>query len=315
MRKTFLASIAGVALVATGSANAADIVPRAYKAPPLVVPVPVTPWTGFYFGINGGYGWARDRINFEGLGPIFQPTELASLFTAQDGVTFLSSAFAGPGAGPIGTIHDRGWLVGAHAGYNWQLGAWVAGLEADIDAAGIKGSASASGTNLETVTLARISAGVIRSDPVPADVTRSVNFRSKIDELASLRARLGFLPIPELLLYGTGGAAWAHTTDSISLSQKTTPHDFLVLCLAGSFCNIPTSESFNASTGSTHLGWSAGVGGEWKFAPNWNIGMEYLHYEFPRNTLSFGDGNVSFTLPGDHRLSVDTVRARLSWQL
>jgi len=315
MKKLFLAGVAGLALISGGSANAADLGRApAYKAQPPVAAAPVSVWTGFYFGINGGYGWARDHVNFEGLGPIFQPSELASLFTAQDGVTFLSSAFTGPGAGPIGTIKDRGWLVGAHAGYNWQFGSWVGGLEADIDAARITGSASTSGTSLETAAFATIRSGIVRTFPEDALVTRSVDFHSKIDELASVRARLGFLVLPQFLLYGTGGAAWAHTIDSIKLSQKTTfSDDLLVLCLVNTLCNIPTTGSFSASAGTSHLGWAAGVGGEWKFLPNWNLGVEYLHYEFGKSSLSFGDGNISFTLP-DHSLSVDVVRARLSWQ-
>ncbi len=48
-----------VSLGAAGGANAADLY-RAPPAPPVsyVPPIMVTnTWTGFYAGINGGYGW------------------------------------------------------------------------------------------------------------------------------------------------------------------------------------------------------------------------------------------------------------------
>jgi outer membrane immunogenic protein len=64
-------------------------------------------WTGFYLGINGGYGWGRSHW----------------------------SAF-GSNADP------SGGLVGGTIGYNWQGpgSPWVFGLEGDIDWSGIKGS-------------------------------------------------------------------------------------------------------------------------------------------------------------------------------
>jgi outer membrane immunogenic protein len=52
--------LAGVALVALGSAaSAADLAARPYtKAPAMVSPV--FNWSGFYAGVMGGYGWATD---------------------------------------------------------------------------------------------------------------------------------------------------------------------------------------------------------------------------------------------------------------
>jgi outer membrane immunogenic protein len=232
---------------------------------------------------------------------------------------------------PIGTIRDRGWLVGGHAGFNWQFGSWVVGgLEADVDATGMKGSASTGPTTtVEQVTVEQLVLNTTTAPdtigvsvvPALAQVTRSVDFHSKIDLLASLRARLGFLVVPQFLLYGTGGAAWAHTVDSISLSQTTRciPTDTFPCVVLGGELGAspiplaPQTESFSATAGSTHFGWAAGGGGEWKFLPNWILGVEYLHYDFPRNSLSFGNGSISFTLPGDHHISVDAVRARLSW--
>jgi len=97
-------------LAGLSAANAADI-PRAapaYKAP---VAIPVYNWTGFYLGINGGYGWGR---------------------TTWDG---------------FGSATTSGWLIGLTAGYNWQaLGSpWVFGLEGDIDWTNIRGTVACAG--------------------------------------------------------------------------------------------------------------------------------------------------------------------------
>ena len=77
---------------------------------PAYVPVGYN-WTGFYLGINGGYGWGRSR--WSGFGSNADPS---------------------------------GGMVGGTAGYNWQaLGSpWVFGLEGDIDWTNIKAASPTS---------------------------------------------------------------------------------------------------------------------------------------------------------------------------
>jgi len=57
MKKLLLGTICLVAL--SGSAMAADMAARPYKAPPVVV-APIYDWTGFYIGANGGWGESRN---------------------------------------------------------------------------------------------------------------------------------------------------------------------------------------------------------------------------------------------------------------
>jgi outer membrane immunogenic protein len=104
MRRILFSTISLLALSATG-ALAADI-PRpapVYKAP--VAVAPIWNWTGFYIGINGGYGFGNSDW----------------------------SGFAAD------TSPD-GWLLGLTLGYNWQTGPWVFGLEGDIAWSDIKGT-------------------------------------------------------------------------------------------------------------------------------------------------------------------------------
>src|SRR6202050_2239748 len=102
---TILAGCLAVGVLATAPrANAADLsLAPLYKAPPPEM-VQAYNWTGFYLGLNGGGGWGDSH--WEGTGH-------ADL---------------------------SGGQVGGTAGYNWQLGRTVLGLEADIDWNHMQGS-------------------------------------------------------------------------------------------------------------------------------------------------------------------------------
>src|ERR1700730_15687166 len=108
MRGKFWCGIGLLALITagTGSAGAADLGKPGYKAP--AAPVYLSDWAGFYIGVNGGYGWGETSFD----------------------------SFTGDNAKP------KGGLVGGHAGYNWQYGSVVGGLEADFDGADIKQTVS-----------------------------------------------------------------------------------------------------------------------------------------------------------------------------
>jgi len=106
MKSTIRALLLGSAasLVMTGAALAADL--RGSIAPPPYY----TNWTGFYAGVNGGYGWNDDAIVFNsvvGLRP-----------------------------------NPSGALFGGQVGYNWQFAPdWVFGVETDFAWSDIFGSA------------------------------------------------------------------------------------------------------------------------------------------------------------------------------
>jgi outer membrane immunogenic protein len=111
MTKFLIAAASCVALAAP--ALAADM---AVKAPPPVVS-PAYDWSGFYVGVNGGYGWSGN------VGPITYTNSAAQTFTTT-GTTF----------------NDKGGFGGAQAGYNKQMGHFVLGVETDIQAASIRSS-------------------------------------------------------------------------------------------------------------------------------------------------------------------------------
>jgi outer membrane immunogenic protein len=106
MKRFILTASAGLLAAAMASPSFAADMPRpAYKNPVYVAPFS---WTGFYVGINGGYGFGKSTW-----------TNLA---------------------GTTGDFNVKGALAGGTVGYNMQTGVWVWGLEADWDYSWMKGT-------------------------------------------------------------------------------------------------------------------------------------------------------------------------------
>jgi outer membrane immunogenic protein len=113
MKRLVLA--ASILAFGTAAASAADLAPRYYKAPPPVVAAAYD-WSGFYAGINGGWGTSHN--------------------------CYTNTAVAGIAFPPAGEgCHDAdGGTVGGQIGYRWQASNWVFGLEAQGNWADFSGS-------------------------------------------------------------------------------------------------------------------------------------------------------------------------------
>jgi outer membrane immunogenic protein len=133
MKKFLLGTVGLIALGLAAPAGAADLPARPYtKAPPMVVAV--YDWSGFYIGINGGWGSSRNCWD----------------------VTAFSGTPVVPAA-PEGCHDATGGMVGGQIGYRWQAGSWVFGLEAQGDWADLKGQ-SLSAITLTSSNRTRIDA-------------------------------------------------------------------------------------------------------------------------------------------------------------
>jgi outer membrane immunogenic protein len=154
MRKIMFAGLACAALLVS-PAFAADM---ALKGPPAPYPQPTSSWTGFYLGINGGAGWGTSSSS----------ADIALLATTI----------------PIASQGTAGWLGGVTAGYNFQAGVVVFGIEGDFDWADIEGNTSC---------------------------LVVFNCNVKQDWVGDIAGRLGVAPLSNLLMYVKGGVAWADT--------------------------------------------------------------------------------------------------------
>jgi len=114
MKKIALATVAATLLL-TGAASAADLAARPYtKAPPMIAAV--YDWSGFYIGVNGGWGTSHKCWDFSG----------------QANARLAVNVTEG--------CHDAdGGTVGGQIGYRWQASNWVFGVEAQGNWADFEG--------------------------------------------------------------------------------------------------------------------------------------------------------------------------------
>jgi outer membrane immunogenic protein len=96
-------------------------------SPPLSYPIPVAPveWTGLYFGVNAGYGWAQGSSTtvFTGSAQNFPGFFTTTPFGAD--ATELSATQL------LGSGDLNGAIAGGQIGFNWQAGRAVFGAEVD----------------------------------------------------------------------------------------------------------------------------------------------------------------------------------------
>jgi outer membrane immunogenic protein len=232
-----------------------------YYKAPAPAPVPVFTWTGCYIGGDVGGAWSNQGV---------ANTSPAS--TDQGGVT--------------GTINASGVIGGAYGGCNFQwTPAWVIGVEGDWSGANLNGTAVA--PNL-------FASGA----PVGSG---GIAWTSNLDSIATIRGRIGYVWAPNILVYFTGGGAWARTSyTSVDAFSGGCPN-----CGATSFSN-------------TASGWVVGGGVDWApWSNNWIVRVEYLHYDLEgaTSTSFFQTAPSSVAAnPTWNNMSVDSVRAGLSYK-
>ena len=115
----------GCALM-SATALAADLPARKSVPSPVFTPAPAYSWDGFYLGLQAGFVWDRvsNAGNYGGYAWLAAP-----LFPALATVPWA--------AGSTGANTKSGFVGGGHAGYNWQMGAFVLGAEGDLEGASV----------------------------------------------------------------------------------------------------------------------------------------------------------------------------------
>ena len=226
-------------LLLAGLAFSALIMPAMAADMPIKAPPPPPTWTGLYWGVNAG-GIFSSQYNITNTGTDTGPSGLGSALAI------------GAIPGSIQVSHS-GFIGGGQIGYNWQLDpSWVWGIEADFQGTTATGSKGA-------VTL--VNSPIV---PIMGDTITTV-YAYELDNLGTLRARLGWLSSPNLLWYGTAGLAYGQTKLSTSVQ-----------------CPLALPPCFSESTTATYtthtsVGWTAGAGVEWKLTPVWSVKAEYLY--------------------------------------
>jgi outer membrane immunogenic protein len=178
-------------------------------------PVPVYNWTGIYVGLNGGYGWGN-----------------------QDPLNLITNRFDGD------SVAFSGGVFGGTAGAQIQSGHVVLGFEADLDWAGMKGSATFIPTQGGIATLGG-----------------AISATTNIDWEATARARIGYAQ-ENWLYYVTGGLAVLGAKSAFTPALGFTCGNYGLANCTGT---------------SKQIGAALGAGVEYGITQNVSAKLEYLY--------------------------------------
>ncbi|MFN3890696.1 MAG: outer membrane protein [Beijerinckiaceae bacterium] len=230
--------VAGALLAsfAPAAAIAADLPRRSPAVAPAPAFVAAPVWSGFYAGVNAGYAFdASTRANtigttaFQTLVPLYAPSSLS--------------------------VGGEGFIGGAQAGYNWQSGSFVFGLETDIQYIDASGGSAYTGAAL-----------AIPGVGTTSTLTTSAN--AKLDYIGTVRARAG-VAFGSAFVYATGGLAYGGT----KLTASVVPD------------SLPVA-NWRGSSSSTAVGWTLGGGLEYMLNRNFSVKAEYLYYDLGDETVA-----------------------------
>jgi outer membrane immunogenic protein len=168
-----------------------------------------------------------------------------------------ASAADVPARGPVykaapGPLFNwTGFYVGGHGGYGW-------GDAENLKPAGWFGGGQI-GYNWQYAPnwVFGLEADISGSDISDTNVAGAPLVNSKTNYFGTARGRLGYT-VDRVMVYGTGGLAWAHNraNDGAFLDDQT------------------------------HVGWAAGAGVEYAFAPNWSTKLEWLYADYGNKTYA-----------------------------
>jgi outer membrane immunogenic protein len=171
------------------------------------------------------------------------------------------------GSSPTDAANANGAKLGGYLGCNWQMGgAWVIGAEGDLEWANLRGTTTFPNTG------------------PPSDF-----YDTHVDNQSSIRGRIGYLLEPRLMIYGTGGAAFAAIKE----------HD--VLAATGAF----------SDNSATRTGWTLGAGLEYALTDRWIGRFDYRYANFGTfsyNTVVFGPFTES------HKTTENAFRLGLAYK-
>jgi outer membrane immunogenic protein len=194
--KRFVVTATVLALSAV-SASAADLPARVYTKSPATIDAAYD-WSGFYAGVNVGYGFGRTRLDSTATA-VGLPPFVATNTSPMDGV-----------------------VGGGQIGWNAQLNHLVVGIEADFQGTGQRLSSTTATPFFAT------------SGSFVAIGNQNETRDERLDWFGTVRGRVGYAA-DGLLWYGTGGLAYGHIKFTGSDSFPFTVINFASAAPSGGF--------------------------------------------------------------------------------
>jgi outer membrane immunogenic protein len=245
MRSKIIVTTFVAAALISGSiaARAADM-PAFSKAP---IAEPGWSWSGVYIGLQGGAGWGtvEDMAKTTQSCPAGGPCGLVTAFPAPDSQRSNNAL--------------SGFHGGGTAGYNFQYGQVVFGLEGDFSGANIEGRGDCSN-----------SLGFVNA------FGEAAGCHAKMTWFGTGTARLG-LTVDRALIFIKGGGAWAHFDESATANNP--------VGLGGPFA-LGAPNSLTSSHSTTRGGFTVGTGIEYALGSNLSAKVEYDYMDFGSNNVS-----------------------------
>jgi iron complex outermembrane receptor protein len=244
--------------------------PMFYKAPILTA----WSWAGPYLGLNIGYSAGKSKTD----------------------AVFGDATLGAPLFATGSSDNLNGLIGGVQAGYNWQVGNWVAGIEGDIQMSG-QGA-----TPTYVCPGAACNPTIVDFD---APVTASFVQGHKLDSFGTLRGRLGTTITPDVFAYATGGLAVGSIRTSVNLSGVGFDAD-----------GNPGAVSAPFSVLAIKPGWTVGAGLEGRLFGNVTGKVEYLYMDFGTVSASVTNGlnATPITLATSSRITDNVVRAGVNYK-
>lgn len=244
----------------------------------IAAPAAAQDWTGLRAGIQGGFGTVS--------GPVTGSLDLT--YNPRFGPT---RSFGGAISEALNGA--QGGEFGASIGYDWQFqNGLVLGAVADINKTTWKGASDP----LITIGNCSLACSEIGS------ATTSV------DWYGTVRAKLG-QSIGNLLVYGTGGFAYANASSSTSIDARI---------LGNSIYNTV------ANVSGVQSGWVAGAGAAIAINDRVSVRVEYLHFDLGNRSIysdaytqNLGQwvGSATLTSEVKQALKSDTIRVGLDFKI
>jgi outer membrane immunogenic protein len=234
--------------------------------PRIIVTAPVAApwtWTGYYLGVNAGYSWGKSNTD-----ALFSDNTIPASFATSS------------------TFQLKREVFGLQTGYNFQLGSWVWGIEADAQLSGQRNNPKF------------ICPGTI-CNPAGA-VIASFDQDQVVEWFGTLRARFGAAVTLDTLVYATGGAAVAG------------------LVTAGNVFGYdpngnPATNPFRNIT--INGGWTVGGGVEARLCGDWTGKIEYLYMNLGSMTTNLDNQQImALTTSFNSRITDKLVRAGINYK-
>jgi len=214
-------------------------------------------WRGFYFGANAGYAWNGSNLLKNTLGNL----------VTEDGLT------------------AEGAFGGLQAGYNWQRGRFVYGVEADIQGLDLTSS---------TTTSVPATAG-------SPSLSATSEAKTSLDWFGTVRGRLGAAVLTQGLIYATGGLAYGQTDQTLALTGY----------------NAPAQHTTSSASRAVAAGYAVGGGFEYAFNRSWSFKTEYQYLDLGSVNVAqgFAIGGQAYSGSFAADRTYQTIRGAVNYHL